>query len=84
MEWKNKMWKTCVYVITFSMLAALLLCLNMTWSAALALIVLHFMDAALATHNCPYLFCAALLPLVVARTGCRLGGGVAAAMTRTA
>ena len=66
------------------MLAALLLCLNMTWSAGLALIVLHFMDAALATHSCPYLFCAALLPLVVARTGCGLRGGVAAAMTRTA
>ena len=56
------------------MLAALLLCLNMTWSAGLALIMLNFMDAALATHNCPYLFRAALLPLVVALTGCGLRG----------
>ncbi|XP_047082848.1 silicon efflux transporter LSI2-like isoform X3 [Lolium rigidum] len=47
-EWKNKLWKTCVYVITFGMLVALLLGLNMSWSAitaALALIVLDFKDA---------------------------------------
>uniref|UniRef100_A0A453Q4F6 Citrate transporter-like domain-containing protein n=1 Tax=Aegilops tauschii subsp. strangulata TaxID=200361 RepID=A0A453Q4F6_AEGTS len=41
-EWKNRLWKTCVYAITFGMLVALLLGLNMSWSAitaALALIV---------------------------------------------
>ncbi|KAJ1281678.1 hypothetical protein BS78_04G324100 [Paspalum vaginatum] len=47
-EWKSKVWNTCVYVITLGMLAALLLGLNMSWSAitaALALIVLDFKDA---------------------------------------
>ncbi|CAM0943207.1 unnamed protein product [Alopecurus aequalis] len=47
-EWKNKLWKTCVYAITFGMLVALLLGLNMSWSAitaAMALIVLDFKDA---------------------------------------
>ncbi|VAI63328.1 unnamed protein product [Triticum turgidum subsp. durum] len=47
-EWKNRLWKTCVYAITFGMLVALLLGLNMSWSAitaALALIVLDFKDA---------------------------------------
>ncbi|KAK3155690.1 hypothetical protein QOZ80_2BG0206370 [Eleusine coracana subsp. coracana] len=46
--WKNTLWKTCVYVITLGMLLALLLGLNMSWSAitaALALIVLDFKDA---------------------------------------
>ncbi|KAL6911276.1 hypothetical protein ACP4OV_000081 [Aristida adscensionis] len=46
--WKSTLWKTCVYVITFGMLVALLLGLNMSWSAitaALALIVLDFKDA---------------------------------------
>ncbi|XP_062221478.1 silicon efflux transporter LSI2-like isoform X2 [Phragmites australis] len=46
--WKSKLWKTCVYVITLGMLVALLLGLNMSWSAitaALALIVLDFKDA---------------------------------------
>uniref|UniRef100_A0A0E0K716 Citrate transporter-like domain-containing protein n=1 Tax=Oryza punctata TaxID=4537 RepID=A0A0E0K716_ORYPU len=47
-QWKSTVWKTCVYVITLSMLVALLLGLNMSWSAitaALALIVLDFKDA---------------------------------------
>lgn len=47
-EWKSRLWKTCVYAITFGMLVALLLGLNMSWSAitaALALIVLDFKDA---------------------------------------
>ncbi|KAI4967192.1 hypothetical protein ZWY2020_029521 [Hordeum vulgare] len=47
-EWKNRLWKTCVYAITLGMLVALLLGLNMSWSAitaALALIVLDFKDA---------------------------------------
>jgi Na+/H+ antiporter NhaD/arsenite permease-like protein len=46
--WKTTLWKTCVFVITLGMLAALLLGLNMSWSAitaALALIVLDFKDA---------------------------------------
>ncbi|KAM3245353.1 hypothetical protein ACQJBY_056592 [Aegilops geniculata] len=47
-EWKDRLWKTCVYAITLGMLVALLLGLNMSWSAitaALALIVLDFKDA---------------------------------------
>ncbi|KAG2655066.1 silicon efflux transporter LSI2-like [Panicum virgatum] len=47
-EWQSRVWKTCVYVITGGMLVALLLGLNMSWSAitaALALIVLDFKDA---------------------------------------
>ncbi|RLN08063.1 arsenite transport subunit B [Panicum miliaceum] len=47
-EWQSRVWKTCVYVITAGMLVALLLGLNMSWSAitaALALIVLDFKDA---------------------------------------
>lgn len=45
---KRLLWKTCVYLITLGMLVALLLGLNMSWSAitaALALIVLDFKDA---------------------------------------
>ncbi|CAL5056534.1 unnamed protein product [Urochloa decumbens] len=47
-EWQSRVWKACVYVITAGMLVALLLGLNMSWSAitaALALIVLDFKDA---------------------------------------
>ncbi|AQK55375.1 arsenite transport subunit B [Zea mays] len=47
-EWQSRVWKMCVYVITLGMLVALLLGLNMSWSAitaALALIVLDFKDA---------------------------------------
>ncbi|RCV08991.1 hypothetical protein SEVIR_1G377800v4 [Setaria viridis] len=47
-EWQSRLWKACVYVITAGMLVALLLGLNMSWSAitaALALIVLDFKDA---------------------------------------
>ncbi|KAG2662643.1 hypothetical protein PVAP13_1KG548200 [Panicum virgatum] len=47
-EWQSRVWKTCVYAITGGMLVALLLGLNMSWSAitaALALIVLDFKDA---------------------------------------
>ncbi|EES06039.1 putative transporter arsB [Sorghum bicolor] len=47
-DWNSKVWKTCVYAITLGMLVALLLGLNMSWSAitaALALIVLDFKDA---------------------------------------
>jgi Na+/H+ antiporter NhaD/arsenite permease-like protein len=47
-EWQVRLWKACVYVITAGMLVALLLGLNMSWSAitaALALIVLDFKDA---------------------------------------
>ncbi|CAN6239000.1 unnamed protein product [Urochloa humidicola] len=47
-EWQSRVWKACVYAITGGMLVALLLGLNMSWSAitaALALIVLDFKDA---------------------------------------
>lgn len=47
-KWKRILWKTCVYTITSGMLIALLLGLNMSWTAitaALALVVLDFKDA---------------------------------------
>ncbi|KAL2324555.1 hypothetical protein Fmac_023613 [Flemingia macrophylla] len=47
-RWKRVLWKSCVYIITLGMLVALLLGLNMSWTAitaALALIVLDFKDA---------------------------------------
>ncbi|RHN40262.1 putative citrate transporter-like domain-containing protein [Medicago truncatula] len=47
-EWKRRLWKSCVYMITLGMLIAMLLGLNLSWtaiSAALALIVLDFKDA---------------------------------------
>lgn len=47
-EWKRRLWKSCVYMITLGMLIAMLLGLNMSWtaiSAALALVVLDFKDA---------------------------------------
>ncbi|KAI4990522.1 hypothetical protein ZWY2020_038885 [Hordeum vulgare] len=59
-EWKNKLWKTCVYAITLGMLVALLLGLNMSWSAitaALALIVLDFKDAHPCLEKCPLCLC---------------------------
>lgn len=47
-KWKRLVWKTCVYLVTVGMLVALLLGLDMSWTAitaALALIVLDFQDA---------------------------------------
>ncbi|KAH1206915.1 Silicon efflux transporter LSI3 [Glycine max] len=47
-RWKYILWKSCVYIITLGMLIAMLLGLNMSWtaiSAALALVVLDFKDA---------------------------------------
>ncbi|KAK1261180.1 hypothetical protein QJS04_geneDACA002045 [Acorus gramineus] len=47
-KWKRLLWKTCVYLITIGMLVALLMGLNMSWTAitaALALMVLDFKDA---------------------------------------
>ncbi|KAG4118364.1 hypothetical protein ERO13_D11G010100v2 [Gossypium hirsutum] len=47
-HWKNKMWKLCVYLVTIGMLVALLMGLNMSWTAitaSLALVVLDFKDA---------------------------------------
>ncbi|XP_062120363.1 silicon efflux transporter LSI2-like [Humulus lupulus] len=47
-KWRRLLWKTCVYLITIGMLIALLLGLNMSWTAitaALALVVLDFQDA---------------------------------------
>ncbi|XP_059298834.1 silicon efflux transporter LSI2-like [Lycium ferocissimum] len=46
--WKNMLWKICVYLVTIGMLIALLMGLNMSWTAitaALALVVLDFKDA---------------------------------------
>lgn len=46
--WKRLLWKTCVYLVTIGMLIALLVGLNMSWTAltaALALVVLDFKDA---------------------------------------
>ncbi|GAB2294016.1 hypothetical protein Dimus_028232 [Dionaea muscipula] len=47
-KWKTRLWKTCVYLVTVGMLVALLMGLNMSWSAiaaALALVALDFKDA---------------------------------------
>ncbi|KAL1823701.1 hypothetical protein ACET3Z_010479 [Daucus carota] len=47
-KWRRILWKTCVYLVTVGMLIALLMGLNMSWTAvtaALALIVLDFKDA---------------------------------------
>ncbi|CAD5181967.1 unnamed protein product [Musa acuminata subsp. malaccensis] len=47
-RWKMQIWKACVYLVTVGMLVALLMGLNMSWSAltaALALIILDFKDA---------------------------------------
>ncbi|MED6150468.1 hypothetical protein PIB30_072604 [Stylosanthes scabra] len=47
-KWKRLLWKCCVYMITLGMLIAMLLGLNMSWTAitaALALVVLDFKDA---------------------------------------
>nr|XP_023873210.1 silicon efflux transporter LSI2-like [Quercus suber]XP_023873211.1 silicon efflux transporter LSI2-like [Quercus suber]XP_023873212.1 silicon efflux transporter LSI2-like [Quercus suber]POE84885.1 putative transporter arsb [Quercus suber] len=47
-RWRKILWKSCVYLVTIGMLIALLLGLNMSWTAitaALALVVLDFRDA---------------------------------------
>ncbi|XP_074556761.1 silicon efflux transporter LSI2-like [Curcuma longa] len=47
-RWKIMLWKACVYLVTMGMLVALLMGLDMSWSAitaALALVVLDFKDA---------------------------------------
>ncbi|KAI3904339.1 hypothetical protein MKW92_050747 [Papaver armeniacum] len=47
-RWKRSIWKTSVYLVTIGMLIALLLGLNMSWTAitaSLALVVLDFKDA---------------------------------------
>ncbi|GAB4858289.1 hypothetical protein Ancab_009762 [Ancistrocladus abbreviatus] len=47
-KWKRMLWKICVYLVTLGMLIALLMGLNMSWTAvtaALALVVLDFTDA---------------------------------------
>ncbi|KAM6586814.1 hypothetical protein CsatA_009419 [Cannabis sativa] len=47
-KWRRLLWKTCVYLVTVGMLVALLLGLDMSWTAitaALALVVLDFQDA---------------------------------------
>ncbi|KAM7258050.1 hypothetical protein ACFE04_013791 [Oxalis oulophora] len=47
-KWKLMLWKPCVYLVTIGMLIALLMGLNMSWTAitaALALVVLDFQDA---------------------------------------
>ena len=46
--WKKILWKSGVYLVTIGMLIALILGLNMSWTAitaALALMVLDFRDA---------------------------------------
>ncbi|XP_068646506.1 silicon efflux transporter LSI2-like [Aristolochia californica] len=50
-RWKRSLWKTCVYLVTLGMLIALLMGLNMSWTAittALVLMVVDFKDA----HPC--------------------------------
>ncbi|XP_054786285.1 silicon efflux transporter LSI3-like isoform X4 [Prosopis cineraria] len=54
---KRVLWKACVYIITLGMLVALLLGMNMSWTAiiaALALIVLEFKDASTSLEKVSY------------------------------
>lgn len=47
-DWKRVSWKTCTYLVILGMLIALLMGLNMSWTAltaALVLVVLDFKDA---------------------------------------
>jgi len=47
-KWKRVLWKSCVYAITLVMLIAMLIGLNMAWTAiaaAITLVVLDFKDA---------------------------------------
>ncbi|XP_027358294.1 silicon efflux transporter LSI2-like [Abrus precatorius] len=47
-KWKRMLWKFCVYAITLLMLVAMLIGLNMAWTAiaaAITLVVLDFKDA---------------------------------------
>ncbi|KAL4191469.1 hypothetical protein AMTRI_Chr07g30080 [Amborella trichopoda] len=47
-RWRKVIWKVCVYLVTVGMLVALLMGMNMSWTAitaALALVVLDFKDA---------------------------------------
>lgn len=47
-KWRRSLWKICVYLVTVGMLVALLVGLNMSWTAltaALTLVVLDFKDA---------------------------------------
>ncbi|PKU67916.1 silicon efflux transporter LSI3 isoform X1 [Dendrobium catenatum] len=56
-NWKRSLWKICVYLVTIGMLIALLLGLNMSWTAvtaALALVVLDFKDARLCLDKVSY------------------------------
>lgn len=56
-KWKRLIWKTCVYLITLGMLIAMLMGLNMSWSAltaALCLVVLDFKDARLCLDKVSY------------------------------
>uniref|UniRef100_M1CXM9 Arsenite transport protein n=1 Tax=Solanum tuberosum TaxID=4113 RepID=M1CXM9_SOLTU len=66
--WRNKLWKICVYLVTIGMLIALLMGLNMSWTAitaALALVVLDFKDARPSLEKVAELFNSNLLPFDV-------------------
>ncbi|KAB1204855.1 putative transporter arsB [Morella rubra] len=57
MRWKRMLWKSCVYLVTVGMLIALLMGLNMSWTAitaALALVVLDFKDASPSLEKVSY------------------------------
>ncbi|CAA3024958.1 transporter arsB [Olea europaea subsp. europaea] len=57
-KWKRILLKTCVYLVTIGMLVALLLGLNMSWTAitaALALVLLDFKDAGPCLEKVSYL-----------------------------
>ncbi|XP_042985394.1 silicon efflux transporter LSI2-like isoform X2 [Carya illinoinensis] len=58
MRWKRMLWKSCIYLVTIGMLIALLMGLNMSWTAitaALALVVLDFKDARSCLEKVSYL-----------------------------
>jgi len=58
-RWRYILWKSCVYIITLGMLVAMLLGLNMSWSAisaALALVVLDFEDAGPSLEKVRFIF----------------------------
>ncbi|KAG2700509.1 hypothetical protein I3843_06G000900 [Carya illinoinensis] len=58
MRWKRMLWKSCIYLVTIGMLIALLMGLNMSWTAitaALALMVLDFKDARSCLEKVSYL-----------------------------
>ncbi|GLT35921.1 hypothetical protein SLA2020_103340 [Shorea laevis] len=67
-KWKKILWKVCVYLFTISMLVALLMGLNMSWTAitaALFLVVLDFKDAGACLEKVNHVSGVAVLAIVI-------------------